>query len=257
MDNPILWYITTIQEDFYTMKVDIRHQPAYAVARCHIPAGQTINVESGAMYAHSLGLNIESKMEGGLFGAAKRALLSGDSFFMSKFTALPNENGWVDIVPTLPGDIFSADVSPGNNLILTKSVWLASDLGVNLDAKFGGAKSFFGGEGLFLVKAEGRGTIVGTAYGALDVTTLREGQGITLDTGHLVAYEEGMRVNVRKAAKGLISSFTSGEGLVMDIYGPGDVITQSRNPAGFASWITSLLPSGGSSGGGGVSSLFS
>lgn len=233
------------------MQVDIKHSPAYAVARCHIPAGQTINVEAGAMSAQSLGINVESKMEGGLLSAAKRALMSGDSFFVSKFTAPSSQNGWVEVAPGLPGDIFSLDIDPNQALILTKGVWLASDLGVNLDPKMGGRGVFFGGEGLFVVKASGQGTLVGTAYGAIEVISLKQGEGFTLDTGHLVAYEEGMSVNVRKVSKGFLNSMKSGEGLVMDIQGPGDVITQSRNPAAFGSWVTSLIPSSGSSGGSG------
>jgi uncharacterized protein (TIGR00266 family) len=238
------------------MKVEIRHSPAYAVGRCFIQPGETINVEAGAMYAQSDGIRVESKMEGGLFGAAKRALLSGDSFFVSKFSNVSNKEVWVDVVPPLPGDMFELDVLPGNPVILTKGVFLASDLGVKMDPKFGGSSSFFGGEGLFVIKAEGQGKLVGTAYGALDTFNLAPGEKITVDTGHLVAYEEGMQVNIRKISKGILGSMKSGEGLVMDITGPGDVITQSRNPSAFSSWIASIIPSsGGSSGGGGLGGL--
>lgn len=223
------------------MEVQVRHQPAFATARCILRPGETIAVESGAMYEQTLGMKITSDMQGGLLQAAKRSLLGGDSFFVSKFTA--PDGGWVDVVPTYPGDLITLDVSPGNNLILTRGSWLASDIGVNLDTKFGGAKMFVGGEGIFTVKASGQGTVVIAAYGAIDHHSLKQGQSLTVDTGHLVAYEDGMQVNIRKAGTGLLNSFTSGEGLVMDFHGPGDVLTQTRNPQGFASFITSLLPS--------------
>lgn len=225
------------------MEVEIRHSPSFGVARCILAPGETANVEAGAMYEQSFGINVESKMEGGLFGAAKRALISGDSFFVSKFSA-PN-GGWVDVVPNLPGDVVVANVTPDQALILTKGVWLASDLGVQLDPKFGNAGTFFGGEGAFLVKASGHGNVVMAAYGALDVHSLKAGEGLTVDTGHLVAYEEGCQVKIRKIANGFLSSMKSGEGLVMDITGPGDVITQTRNPSAFQSWIVSLIPSRG------------
>jgi len=225
------------------MQVDIRHSPSYALGRLALAPGETINVEAGAMAMHSSGIQIESKMEGGLFNAAKRALLSGDSFFVSKFTA-PQHGGWVDVAPVIPGDIVSVTLDPANPpLILTRGVWLASELGVQLDPKFGNAGSIFGGEGLFLVRAWGQGQIVLTAYGALDVHSLKAGEGFTVDTGHLVAYEESVRVSVRKAATGFLNTLKSGEGLVMDLQGPGDVITQSRNPAAFTSWIVSQVPS--------------
>lgn len=222
------------------MKVEIRHSPSYAVARCFLQPGEVINVESGAMYEQTLGMQISSEMQGGLFGALKRSILSGDSFFVSKFSA-PN-GGWVDVVPTYPGDIFSLGVNPGSALVLTRGAWLASDVGVKLDTQFGGAKMFIGGEGVFTVKCSGQGEVVASAYGAIDHHSLGPGEGLTVDTGHLVAYEDGMQVNIRKAGTGILNSLKSGEGLVMDFIGPGDVITQSRNPAGFASFVASLLP---------------
>lgn len=237
------------------MQVDTRHDNSFAVARCKLSPGETINVESGAMYAQSAGVTVESKMQGGLFGAAKRALLSGDSFFVSDFSAPKTSSAWVDIVPQLPGSVFSVDVTPGNGLVLTKGSWLASETTVKLDPKFGNSGTIFGGEGLFVVKASGSGKLVAAAYGAIDVVTLAQGETITVDTGHLVAYEEGMNVRIRKIA-GILTSLKSGEGLVMDITGPGDVILQTRNPAAFGSWLASIMPSSGGSSGGGLGSIF-
>lgn len=226
------------------MKAEIRHSPAFAAARCILAPGETINVEAGAMYAQSLGMRIESKMQGGVFGALKRAVLSGDSFFVSKFTA-PNHGGWVDLAPSYPGDVFELDVTPQRALILTKGCWVASDLGIDLDPKING-NMLFGGEGLFTVRCSGQGKVIGAAYGALDHHSLGPGEGLTVDTGHMVAYEEGMQVNIRQAGTGILNSLKSGEGLVVDIMGPGDVLTQSRNPEAFAGFIRSLLPSSSS-----------
>lgn len=232
------------------MDVEIRHSPSFAVARVHLGANETINGEAGVMYEQTLNIEVDSKMQGGLFGAAKRALLSGDSFFVSQFTAKSGP-GWVDLAPPLPGDVFAAEIEPGHGLILTKGSWIASDQRVDLDAKFGSSATFFGGEGLFVVKATGTGYVVLAAYGAMDVHSLKQGEGLTIDTGHLVAYEEGMQTRIRKVSSGLLSTFKSGEGLVMDIHGPGDVITQTRNPSAFTSWLSSILGNKGSSGSGG------
>lgn len=236
------------------MQVEIRNSPAFAVARVHLQAGETVNGEAGVMYEQTQNIRVDSKMKGGLFGAAKRALLSGDSFFVSEFTA-ERQPGWVDFAPVLPGDVFSAEIEPGSGLILTKGSWIGSSPTVDLDAKFGNSTTFFGGEGLFVVKASGRGTVIMAAYGAIDVHSLKAGEGLTIDTGHLVAYEEGMRTQIRKVSQSFLSTFKSGEGLVMDIQGPGYVITQSRNPSAFTSWLGSVVGNKGSSGsGGGVGS---
>ena len=87
-----------------------------------------------------------------------------------------------------------------------------------------------------------KGTVVLAAYGALDVHDLQQGQGFTVDSGHLVAYDDTINVQVRKAAGGLMGTLKSGEGMVMDFQGPGRVVTQSRNPNGLINWLQSVLP---------------
>jgi uncharacterized protein (AIM24 family) len=99
-----------------------------------------------------------------------------------------------------------------------------------------------GGEGGFVVHCTGLGKVIAGTFGALDVIELPPDQGFTIDTGHLVAYDDGMQVNVRKVAKGWIQTGKSGEGFVMDIQGPGRVWTQSRNPGALVDWLTTVLP---------------
>lgn len=65
--------------------------------------------------------------------------------------------------------------------------------------------------------------------------------------GHLVAWPESMDYSVEKASKGIMSSFTSGEGLVCRFRGPGVVYIQTRNLGAFEDWIRSIAPSGRSS----------
>ena len=71
---------------------------------------------------------------------------------------------------------------------------------------------------------------------------------ITVDTGHMVAYDEGVTMSLRKASGGLVQSFKSGEGIVFDFTGPGRVWLQSRNPNEFLSFIQAAIGTG--SGGG-------
>ena len=88
----------------------------------------------------------------------------------------------------------------------------------------------------------GTGTLVGSCYGALDRRMLAPGETITVDSGHLVSYDEGIQISARKAAKGLVRTGKTGEDLVFDVTGPGEVTTQSRNPDEFVEWIIPLLP---------------
>ncbi len=175
-------------------------------------------------------------------GALKRGVLGGESLFLTTFTAHPQSAGWVDVAANLPGDIWVTDVAPGRDLVITRGSWLANSSGVEIDTKFGGFSTWAGGEGAFVVHATGQGQVVVAAYGAFDVHDLQQGQGFTCDSGHLVAYDAGMQVQVRKATTGIVQMLKSGEGLVMDFHGPGRVVTQSRNPNGLINWIQTMIP---------------
>ncbi len=222
------------------MRVDIRHSPSFAIARLSLAAGEKIRTESGAMALHSAGVGLEAKMQGGLMKSLKRSVMGGESLFVSTYTA-PPEGGWVEVAPALPGDIFSVEVD--GSYILTRGAFLASTDGLELDTKWGGFGSLAGGEGGFLVHITGTGTLVGSCYGALDRHALAAGETITVDSGHLVSYTEGITVQSRRAAAGgIVQSVKSGESLVFDVTGPGEVATQSRNPKEFVSWLAPRLP---------------
>ncbi|MEI6623533.1 MAG: TIGR00266 family protein [Actinomycetes bacterium] len=224
------------------MRVEIRHSPSFAVARLHLDPGEQVRAESGAMALMSFGVNVQAQMQGGFMKSLKRSALGGESMFVTTYTGDANYPTWVDVAANLPGDLVVIDVAPGRSLVLTKGSWLASPPSINIETKWGGSAMLFGGEGGFVVRMEGQGQVIASCYGALDVIELPAGQGFTIDTGHLVAYDDGMNVNVRKVAKGWIQSAKSGEALVMDIQGPGRVWTQSRNEGALVDWLTQVLP---------------
>ncbi len=224
------------------MQIEIRHSPAFAVARLNLAPSEQAKAESGAMAMMSFGVNVEAQMQGGFMKALKRSALGGESMFISTYTAHHEYQSWVDVAARLPGDLAVITVTPDRPLVLTKGSWLASDASLDIDTKWGGKAMFLGGEGGFVVHLTGQGQVVASAYGALDQIDLPEGQGFTIDTGHLVAYDDGMNVNVRKISKGWIQSGKTGEALVMDIQGPGRVWTQSRNQQDLVEWLTSVLP---------------
>ena len=221
------------------MQISVRHSPSFAVARVVLDSEEECRAESGAMMATSGGVQIESKAEGGFMKSLKRSVLSGESFFMTTFRA-PHGGGWVDCAARLPGDVMVFDV--GEGLSLTKGSYLCSAQTVQIDTAWGGFKNMWGGEGGFLVRATGSGQVAAACYGAVDVVDLAAGEQMVLDSGHLVAYSDGMTFTTRKATKGIIQTLKSGEGLVMDFTGPGRVWKQSRNPAEFVGWLTQVLP---------------
>ena len=80
---------------------------------------------------------------------------------------------------------------------------------------------------------------------------LGAGEKYTVDTGHLVAFSANIGFQVRKVG-GLKSTLFSGEGLVVDLTGPGRVLMQTRSTDAFLSWLIPKLPTA-SEGGKGMS----
>jgi uncharacterized protein (TIGR00266 family) len=141
--------------------------------------------------------------------------------------------------------------------MVQSSSYLAGDISLQVDTKFGGAKSFFGGEGLFVLQISGAGLLLVSSFGAIHRKTLRPGEQYVVDTGHLVAWEGHLQYNLRKAAKsGFFRSFLSGEGMVAEFSGPGEILIQTRNLAAFAGLLKPFFPSQGSSGGSGFNVNF-
>ncbi|MDX3193212.1 TIGR00266 family protein [Streptomyces sp. MN03-5084-2B] len=224
------------------MQVGIRQQPSFAVARLMLAPGEPCQVESGAMMATSYGVQVQSQAQGGIMKGLGRAFLSGESFFISTFTAPPN-GGWVDVAANLPGDIQVITLDGRTGWAVTRGCWLASSHGVQTETKWGGMKNLMGGEGGFLTHATGQGQLLVSCYGAVETITLQQGEMVTIDTGHVVAYADTVQYQIRKVAQGIIQSMKSGEGLVFDFVGPGQIMTQTRNPSALVSWIVSHVPS--------------
>ena len=224
------------------MQVGIRQQPSFAVARLMLAPGEPCQVESGAMMATSYGVQVQSQAQGGIMKGLGRAFLSGESFFISTFTAPPN-GGWVDVAANLPGDIQVITLDGRTGWAVTRGCWLASSHGVQTETKWGGMKNLMGGEGGFLTHATGQGQLLVSCYGAVETITLQQGEMVTVDTGHVVAYADTVQYQIRKVAQGIIQSMKSGEGLVFDFVGPGQIMTQTRNPSALISWIISHVPS--------------
>lgn len=199
-------------------------------------------------------VQVEAKAEGGVMKSLKRAALGGESFFLTTYTA-PPEGGWIDVAARLPGDTQVIDMQQGSAWFVQKGSWLASDIDVNIDTKWGGFKNMFGSEGAFILRAEGVGPMVVAAYGAIEAWDLAPGQTITLDTGHMVAYQESVTMNLRKVTGGLVQTFKTGEGLVFDFTGPGRVLIQTRNPHEFLGFISAAVGTGNSGGQAGIGGL--
>ena len=107
------------------------------------------------------------------------------------------------------GDIAAIELN-NQSFFVQSSSYLAGDASLTVDTKWGGAKSFFAGEGLFVLMVEGQGLLLVSSFGAIHRKTLQAGERYVVDTGHLVAWEGTTQYTLRKAAAGFFRSMVSG-----------------------------------------------
>jgi uncharacterized protein (TIGR00266 family) len=230
------------------MQHRIDHGSAFALATLTLEAGESCTAEAGAMVSMTATFDVETGAGGGGGGGGflkglKRAALGGTSFFMNTFTA--KEQGELALAPRFPGDI-AHRVLGAETTYLTSGNFLACTAGVDVDTKWGGAKTFFSGEGLFLLKVTGPGELLLASYGAVDQLELAAGQKHVVDSGHLVGFTDSVGYEVRKFA-GWKSTILGGEGLVAELTGPGTVWLQTRSLRAFVEVIAPMLPEKSSS----------
>lgn len=221
------------------MNVDIQYRPSYSLATITLKAKESIQVESGAMVAMAPELEMQTDARGGLMKSLTRSIFGGESFFINTYTA-PVDGIRLAIAPTLPGDVAVVELVK-QELLVQSGSYLASSAGVNVDTKWTGAKTFFGGEGLIMLKLSGSGTLILSSYGAIHTMTLKAGEKIKVDTGHLVSFESSIQYRIQKVA-GWKSTLLSGEGLVIELTGPGDVTLQTRSQDAFLAWLLPKIP---------------
>ncbi|HYF78849.1 MAG TPA: TIGR00266 family protein [Symbiobacteriaceae bacterium] len=223
------------------MKVEVLYQPSYSLAVVSLDAGEEVQAEGGAMVSMSANMSLQTEMKGGFLGALGRSVLGGESFFTSKYRA-EGGPGELTLAPALPGDVTVLNLE-GHTMFLKSGSYVAGGGNLQIDSKWGGARGFFGGGGLFLLRVQGHGPLIFNTYGALHWKQLGPGERYVVDTGHVVAFSDGMQFQVRKAASGWMSTIASGEGLVCEFTGPGLLYMQTRSEQAFLGWLIPKIPS--------------
>lgn len=225
------------------MEYDITHRPSDSLLTVSLAAGEEIRAEGGAMVSHDACVEMETNATGGFLKSIRRSF-GGESFFQNTFRA--TEAGDVSFAPPLPGDVTHVELTDETVYVQSGS-YLAGDTALDVDTKFGGSRSFFGGEGLFLLKVAGTGPAFLSSYGAIEEVDVDAADPFVVDTGHIVAFEESVDFTVRRVG-GLKSTVLSGEGLVCEFRGDGRVWLQTRSADAFLSWLIPKLPTPPSSG---------
>ena len=220
------------------MSYEIKSSPDFAIIDFQLADGESVVAESGAMVSMSANIKMKTEARGGVLAAAKRKLLGGESIFQNTYTAQGGP-GRVMLAPGAPGDILAFDLEPGRSLMIQSSAYVAATPDIQLDTKWGGAKGFFSGVGLFLLKATGPGTVFVASYGAIYPKRC-DGEYV-VDTDHIVAFQDSVEYRISKVG-GIKSLFLGGEGLVARFSGQGMIYSQTRSPSSLAAFLHPYRP---------------
>ena len=224
------------------MKSDILYPGAFPMVRVQLAEGESLKAESGAMVSMSPTLDVESKMEGGLLKALSRKVLTGEHFFFQTLRATRGA-GEALLAPTVPGEIVILELDGVNEYFVQKDGFLAGAQGLVIESKMQSfTRGLLGGEGFFILKIGGKGTLVLNSFGAIHLVELKPDEEYIVDNSHLVAWTATTSYTIEKASAGWIASFTSGEGFICRFRGPGIVYIQTRNPQSFGAWIRQFMP---------------
>jgi len=218
--------------------------------------GESVVAEAGALMYMTAGVQMETifgdgsaqnqakGLMGALLGAGKR-ILTGESLFMTVFTAQGGSREKVAFAAPYPGRILAMDLKQlGGELVCQKDSFLCAAKGISIGIAFQKkiGVGLFGGEGFIMQRLQGDGFAFVHAGGMLTEMQLAPGQTLRVDTGCLVALQPSVSYDVQFVG-GVKTAFFGGEGLFFaTLTGPGHVWLQSLPLSRMADRIAKAIP---------------
>jgi uncharacterized protein (TIGR00266 family) len=222
------------------MDYEIKYKPSYSMLTVKLQPGETITAESGSMTYMGPNIDVQTRRrEKSILGSIGLKLIGRQSFWVNDYSAQQSA-GEVAFVSAPVGDIDTLLVAPSHGYVIQKAAYVASTQNVELDVQWQGFTKGLFGQGLFMIKVSGDGTLFINTFGAIDKHTLKPEATLIVDNFHLVAFSDTCQYKVRKFG-GLKETLLGGEGLVTEIRGPGEVYIQTKNLREFVDWLWTML----------------
>lgn len=215
---------------------------SFPVVICSLQSGEQMITEKGSMVWMSPNIHMETK--GGGLGRMFSKAFSGESIFQNVYTA--NGAGMIAFGSSFPGTIKAINIGPGQEMIVQKSAFLASESGVDLSIHFSkklGA-GLFGGEGFIMQRLSGSGMAFIEIDGELIEYELKPGQQIVVDTGNIAGFTPGVKMDIHQVP-GVKNMLFGGEGIFNTVLtGPGRIWLQTMPICNVAASIRPYIPTG-------------
>ena len=223
-------------------KYTVSPKGSYRSVMVELEGDEQFTSEAGVMFRASDNVEIDvttrSRGGGGLMSGVRR-MMSGESFFLATYKTRNDAPGEIGLAPTLAGDIVVIDCSGIGGWLCAGGSYLGSSDGLSVDTQFQGFRGMLSGESLFFLDVGGRGQLIVSAFGSVREVDI-DG-ALTVDTGHVVAFEDSLEYTLGRAGGGWLQSFLSSEGVVMNFSGQGKVYLQSHNPDQFGHTLGGLM----------------
>lgn len=202
------------------MQVRTRHNPSFGVVRVMLSSGEAVHAPAGARTASSFG--VAEQQDAGARGAGRGQ--------RTVFTA-PDGGGWLDLAPAAPAHVYPLELDGNSGWSLARDTVFACPSSVGRDRSWPPLRALFGSDQGFLEHYSGTGPLVLAAHGPVDAFTLDAGEIITVTPAFLVGYPDGLQCRLRALTQSGAQSVRTGEGLAVDLAGPGTVLVQARAAA--------------------------
>lgn len=200
---------------------------------------ETVIGEPGAMMYMTPGIQMETvfgdpneKNQGmmdKLMSAGKRAL-TGESLFVTTFTARANDRQQVGFAAPFPGKLMPMHLDQlGGELICQKDAFVCAAMGTKVGIAFQKkiGVGLFGGEGFIMQRITGDGVAIVHAGGNMMQRDLAPGEVLKIDTGCLVALQPTVNYDIQLVG-GVKNTLFGGEGLFFaTLTGPGRIWLQT------------------------------
>lgn len=230
---------------------------AMQMAVVNLNPGQTVYCEAGKFLFKTTNVTMETRLggpssggrqqgaggSGGMGGILRQAMGTamqvGQRALMRRVAGvpvlhLPGRRGHRRLRGRAPGEMRALELNGTRAWFAEKDAFVAAESTVQFGIAFqGGHTGMSGGEGFVLEKFTGHGTVIIAGAGNfIDLNPADFGGRIEVDTGCLVAFEEGVQYGVQRIGglnrQGLMNAVFGGEGLSLaTLEGNGRVILQS------------------------------
>ena len=204
---------------------------AFSSLHVKVDAGEGIKAEPGSLVSYKGGLRLSIQADSSWFGR----MFAGEAPYMTRLDADAEAGGECIMCPRELGSIETKALLSDEVLFLKAGSFLAADCDVEItsEAHATMARALLSGTGLRYLAVRGPGTCGFNGHGGLHHYSLEVGEKLYVDNGHVVAWSPSLQMELGWAShdggKGaFFRSVASGEGLMCQFVGPGEVWVQTH-----------------------------